>query len=498
MKTRAWTSAVAVLVLGCGGSSSHNPADASVDAPADAPILRTVSGTLDITFVNPAGDMVLPVDLSATPISALALPSFTEYSGSGAMDGTFSISNLPVGSFYLVLGTRYLEMSADSVDLSYSLVGRPDDRRATAPTDLTFNVTGLAAWQSTDELQMFSPGSATSAYGMESNAIAGAPQVAATSLSGFEYDLSTAYIPNLIDGSSGDQLTLTHLATQTDSVRVFRTAAETFVPDSFDVANGGTATLAGAFTPLTTTTSNVPWDRPAFAAELTAHSPGSQPTNFSTLAISTLPEAETRGFYTSEPDVLIFAPGYKTDSTAVSATWAYGEPFPSTWTEFAWCRYYTYRFIQLPGTTNTAIFGRLLAYRELSTVSDQAPLEPEVGMVVSPQINGKDAFGTALMTGVGTTPTLSWSPPTVGVASRYYVTVNSVLDQGGQTTLQETATIETALPQAAIPPGILTAGQTYVFEIGARSAPSIDLTATPNAYSFPEGWGTVTTTMVTP
>ncbi len=171
-------------------------------------MLRTVSGTLDITFVNPAGDMTLPIDLSAIPISALALPSFTEYSGAGSSDGTFSIPNLPVGSFYLVIGTRYLEMTGDTVDLSYSLVGRPDDRRATAPTELTFNVTGLAPWQSTDQLQMFSPGSATTAYAMESNATAGAPQVAATSLSGFEYNLQNADVANLIAGSAGDQLTL--------------------------------------------------------------------------------------------------------------------------------------------------------------------------------------------------------------------------------------------------------------------------------------------------
>ncbi len=481
MNIWAWGSAVAALVVGCGG-----------------PAVRTVSGMLNITFVNPAGDMTVTVDLSTMPISALALPSLTEYSsGNGRADGTFSIVDLPVGSFYLVLGTRYLEMSGDSVDLSYSLAGRPDDY-AKLPTDLTFNVTNLAAWQSTDELQIFSPGSGTAAYGMESNAISGAPQVAATSLAGFEYDLSAASNPTLIAGSAGDQLTLTHLATQTDGTRVFRTAAETFVPASFDIANGGSATLAGAFSPLSTTTSDVPWDRPAFAAEMAAHAPGSLPYNYSTLAISTLAEADTRGFYASEPDVLIFAPGNLTDSTAVSATWAYGDPFPTTWTEFAWCRYYTYRYIQLAGTTPVAISARLLAYRELSTVSQQAPLEPEIGLVVSPQINGNDAFGTTLMTGVGVTPTLSWSPPTVGVASRYYVTVESVLDDGGQTTLQTIATLETASPQAAIPPGILTAGQAYVFEIGARSAPSIDLDATPNADSFPEGLGIVTTTMVMP
>ncbi len=184
----------------------------------------------------------------------------------------------------------------------------------------------------------------------------------------------------MIDGSSGDQLTLTHLATQTDSVHMFCIAAETFFPDSFDVANGGTATLAGAFTPADDHHLQLSMNRPRLQptdrslAGLTTY-------ELSTLAISTLPEAETRGFFTSEPVYLIFAPGYKTDSTAVSATWASGEP--SEYVDpVACCRYYTYRFIQLPGTTNTAIFGRLLASRTVHRLRS-GTARAGLGMVVS-------------------------------------------------------------------------------------------------------------------
>jgi len=38
----------------------------------------------------------------------------------------------------------------------------------------------------------------------------------------------------------------------------------------------------------------------------------------------------------------------------------------------------------------------------------------------------------------------------------------------------------------------------YAFEIGARSATEIDLEATPNADSLPEGWSSVMSMLVSP
>ena len=107
-------------------------------------------------------------------------------------------------------------------------------------------------------------------------------------------------------------------------------------------------------------------------------------------------------------------------------------------------------------------------------------------------------MGSSLLSGVGKTPKLSWTAPTLGTASRYYVFVDLVSSQGGSSALDHFATIETTDTQATIPPGLLQTGQTYVFEIEARAAAGLDLSATPNAYALPEGYGTVTTTMVTP
>ncbi len=483
------------FVVACGGPGS-TPPDGGADA--DKPRVRTFSGILHHRFVTASGVKDVPANLAGAPLSALVPPSFASFPGTANADGTFSIPNLPVGTFYLVLGNRILVMSADTVDLSFDVLGRFDSRFATASTPLSFDVTGLSAWQSTDEIQMLSPSSGTSAYQMEQTATAGMLALGDTRLTGFTFDLSKANDPALIDGGAADQLTLTQLATQTDGTRTYRTVAKSFTPSGFTIANGGMASLTGAFSTPPQATLDVTWDRPAFAAELVAHSPGSDSHNWSTLAISTVPQASTRGLYTDGADLAIFAPGYLNDSTTVTAPWSYGDPYPSTWGKVAWVRYFRYRFIQLPSATPVAIFSRLLAYRDLSTVSAQAPIEPIMGTVVSPKINSADALGTALLTGIGTMPTLSWTAPTTGTAARYYVTIDLVMLQNGATALKPLATLETADTQLVIPPSLLIAGQTYVFEIESRSVGTVDLAATPNQRALPEGAATVTTTMATP
>jgi hypothetical protein len=292
-------------------------------------------------------------------------------------------------------------------------------------------------------------------------------------------------------------LSFVQLSNANDGSRSYRTVSRSFTPGSFDVANGGTANLTGAFTTVSASAMlDGVWDRPAFDAEIVAHgSPGSLQ-NWSTLAVSPLPEAATRGFYWNEPDVLIFAPGYANDHTPVTMSWPIGDPYPAEWTRITWVRYFRYHYIQLGSATPLAVFDRLFAYRELSTISPQAPIVPIVGLVVEPKVNGVSARGTVMS--VGVTPTLSWTPPTIGTPSRYYVDIYQVTTQTGATTRKRLGYIETSSTEIIVPPGFLATGQTYMFDITARSAIGLDLEATPNRDSLPEGWAVLATGLVTP
>jgi hypothetical protein len=78
------------------------------------------------------------------------------------------------------------------------------------------------------------------------------------------------------------------------------------------------------------------------------------------------------------------------------------------------------------------------------------------------------------------------------------VTVSQVMAVNGATTLRTLAGVETSATQVVIPSGILTAGNTYVFDIQSRSGANLDLAATPNALSLPDARASVTTAMATP
>lgn len=68
--------------------------------------------------------------------------------------------------------------------------------------------------------------------------------------------------------------------------------------------------------------------------------------------------------------------------------------------------------------------------------------------------------------GVGTTPTLSWTAPTTGTVTNYRVRISRVLANG---TTPESFSLFTTNPGVTLPPGILAAGNAYVFSIDAMS-----------------------------
>jgi hypothetical protein len=492
--------ALALLLSACGSSSPKSP-DAGVDAPPDmSPDVptRTVTGHYILHLVSPSGDADVPIDLSHATVEVMVPPDFTPIVGTGSADGTFSVPNVPVGEYYFVAGTHYYVTSADTLDLDTWAVGRSTAEFATQPTNVTLDLTGMDPWQAGDQIQMYSPQSGTLAYSMDADATSGAPAASDTSLNGMVYDLRSADRPSLPDATAGDEVTVVQLSTETDGTRTYNALTHTFSPSGLTVTNGGSATINGAFTaPSASQTLAATWNRPAFAAELAAHFPHAEDDNWSTFGVTALQRAGTLGFFDGGPDLVYFAPGYTTDSSVVSASWPYADPYPADWGRILWNRYEKYRYISLPGAQPTAMFADLEAFRDLTTLADDPQFEPLVGLVLHPRINDDDALSTTPLTDIGGSPTLSWNPPSIGTASKYYVVVYRVNDVGGVTEVQETAVLETAETHLKIPPNLLSNGQPVVFSIEVRST-TADLVAHPHAYGLPDAFSSLPTTIATP
>src|SRR5262249_29691808 len=95
------------------------------------------------------------------------------------------------------------------------------------------------------------------------------------------------------------------------------------------------------------------------------------------------------------------------------------------------------------------------------------PLVPPVSMVRSPKIDDQDLF--ANRSGVGLTPTLSWTAPSTGTVGFYVVSVNTLAVVGTATVLQGGATLVTRNTSLQLPAGVLTAGVPTVISIAAIS-----------------------------
>jgi hypothetical protein len=476
--------ATAVATLSACGGGDDTPAEPD----AGPRPTRTVTGTMQFHLVaGPGEDVPIDVDLSRTPISVLVPDSQQTIPGSGSTTGTFLVPGVPVGPYVLHVGNRWLVRESDSVDLSYSIGGRPDARPATTETNLIMDVTDLAPWGPTDWLELYSPSARTAGYDLQEDATSGVPAPGATSLAGFTYDLSAAYSPGLPSAALGDEVVLTQLATRTVGGRVFQSLVRAFTPADFTATDGGKQSLTGAFTTPPATALALTWDRPAFDRELRAHSPGDAPMTSSYARVYALPDGAPRGTYAPGAELLAFLPGFTGDRAALTTTgWSYGDPFPAAWTRILDVRYTTYQFIG-------DVYKEAGLEQELDLATAGATVTPLLGLPTDVTINGHDA--TVAQAGVGLTPTIAWGPPTFGAPPYYYVAALEVPATGA---LVNGPVLETSGHSVTFPPGLLTAGKRYAFEVTAKLEGDLDLDATPFRRALPSAYAHVTTAFMSP
>jgi len=138
----------------------------------------------------------------------------------------------------------------------------------------------------------------------------------------------------------------------------------------------------------------------------------------------------------------------------------YGNRFPPEWAEFTILE--TSFSLAYPG--NLSGFGSASVFGPPQLLA-AIPVEPLVGPPRDLRLEGQDA--QANLTGLGTTPTLSWSPPSIGTVSRYLVDIRHL--SGGLTMSDVVAWIYTAETSTPIPPGLLVPGQTYSIAVYAEA-----------------------------
>jgi len=427
---------------------------------------RTVSGTEIGHYKNGP----LPVDLSAATVAAFApngSGGYTFLPGSGTSGGTFTIANVPSGFYLLQLGGIYLWTSNTVVDADFKADFRSDTVQADQNTTVTFDLTNLNPWESTDFLEMVCPNNAAF------NLFFGT--VGWTTFTGTDQ-----YFGSLSVGTEGDQYYVFQLITQSVSGYPFTALGRFIAPPKFTQPQSSNTPINGQ---LRSIIQKHTFEANINGADLAKQALAANPKAFlvdTGVYLDAYPGSLAKGENTSTPDMVAYNFGTGQPFITTNGDLGpvrYGNPFPSSWPLFDLYQWLAVTRYTAPGATNSAGIATDAYGNNPKLPTSTSPIKPLVGAVRKPSINHKSFF--ADRTGVGAMPTLKWSPPSVGKATSYNVRVWLLTNSGGNTVTTLIAGLHTQHTSLLIPKGLMSTGQAYVFDIVAIYTPGVNFAKTP-------------------
>lgn len=438
---------------------------AQLENPGQAPA-RTVSGTRVLHYK----DGPVPVDLSTRTIAALVpnvMGGYWTLPGSGTSTGTFSIPNVPYGYYFLQLGGRYLWTRNSVINGDSYESFRSTGVGADPATTLTFNLSNLSPWLPNDVIELVDP--SAPAFQLFTGS-AGEPVFTGT----------FPYTSNLSDSTLGDKTYLLQESTQYAGGYRMLVASRYFSPSNFTQVDATDTQLTGRFRSIAPTQSfrlNV--NGADVAAATLAANPGA--TFASTFfGLDIFPGSMAHGWTGAAPDLVTYdlnadAPPFTENADLGDVM--FGNPFPPAFTLFAVYQYSAQTSYLAPGANSSAAITTYVIGYTVALPSASNPLSLMVGTVLQPAVGGADFF--ANQTGIGFMPTLTWKPPAVGTAHAYSVLVYQLTNNAGSTEAAVIARLQTQGNSITIPPNLLIAGQTYVFQITALYRPGVNLAVNP-------------------
>jgi hypothetical protein len=302
---------------------------------------------------------------------------------------------------------------------------------------------GLAPWATGDDVWWFCPG-AGGAVSTDMAATAGATSLAAQ---------KAGWIGGLVDGNKGDVL----YAAQAQRVQApgghqVATLTRSASFSGVEMANGEVTSVSGTLAPLPSGDSvTLDLRMSQFAALLPELNPAALDQG-ATARVSTAPGVTVTGLLGMNADLLaVTGPGTDVNLGAVK----YGDPFPAAWGQVIFVS--EQAVVPSPGGGGPS--GGIGVFGPVEQIA-AGPIWPVVSPVREPKVEGQSAFGA--LSGVSTTPTLTWSAPGIGTPSSYVVSL-------WQIPSTQVAVLFTTDTSMTLPPGLMEEGSSYYFQITARA-----------------------------
>ena len=459
---------VVAVATACGGGG-----ETEVDAGAPPDVaLSTVRGTRTLDSHSQSEVTSQPVDLQNTAVVAWVLGAdgmYRSIDGTGTVDGDFSIDGVPEELVHVQLDDAYAGTSERDVDFGRDYTGRRGSATGLVGASFTFNLDNLRAWRDNDVLLYYSANTGLWLMYFE-NYAAVEPVVGEAALSGFTVDWQGW---PLVDSTQGDRASVVQYEALTLGGEYVTHPIRVYHAPSFLQESGSDTTLTGSFEEILQTESlSLEWNVAADISHANAVYPEAR-AGLGEATLSVQPGGINPMFFFQRPSLVEFPFVFSTG--ALDLDIPYGNPFPAEWPLFVTASMFFTTDYQLPDLMPGPIFAHM------GTVVDLESYTGTIAVELSP-------VRTIFFSGLSEpdeTPTVSWSPPTIGVPTSYRVDVLRLFDNGGETDNQLMASLTTTETELAIPPGILIEGETYVFRIAAIRSPNLDMASHPHRTPIP-------------
>ncbi|HEY6785494.1 MAG TPA: fibronectin type III domain-containing protein [Gemmatimonadales bacterium] len=454
---------------------------------------RTVSGAFETTHWLDDGSKttVREPPLGKAVLKALLVPdgSATGYTVKAALtdaNQAFSVKDVPAGPYFVQLDNPVypccsggLMVQAVETTLIEQAADTPDFGRVTASrADLTmydygplpaFNISGLDPWAAGDRIQIASA-QGKSYAGLR---LSPSPAEGTTAYDGAQWDF-TEGLPN---ASKGDSVYVYQRSIRT--IGSGGTAAMVQVPTRYARKTDLTVVVGGP--PIDVALAQAPQTGSVrvaarfsqFAALRAQVHPGAvASTLLPGVAVIAVPRSVTfpeMPFKNESTGLLVLLPPAGIATDVDYGAIQYGEFLDSSWRAFLFASYFYDVDVPMPagGVSSAPSVTGIISSR-IALSPDSTAMTPAVGPPTEPRIEDRDAF--VGQSGVGLQPTISWSPPTLGSATSYQISITRMSEPAEGEVHQLTVTLYSGT-RFRIPPGLLKTGALYSTVITARSAP---------------------------
>jgi hypothetical protein len=384
----------------------------------------------------PAPDVNNPPFATVSALVPGAAGSWNTYAGTFTASGSFSIPNVPAGTYLLSFtdgsGVHTLvETASSTVDLGYDVLGRSDATRPAASTPVTLDVSGLTAWDpSGDQVQITS--SNADAWDVPIRGAQLAPLATATPVPGIVDDWFASASGGALNLLAAPDVLYVHDLATTSATRAVALTTHPYQYAASWTSVTGTALTSGTPATINTALTAAPqtgyvagsaaqaldWSLSLFEAQLpgligTAIAPAGS-THTLAVGASAHPLTNPAPVAVGSPILFQMSLPAGTGDFATTASLAYGQFLDATlWNEWRRIDFSAPVSYSAPLSTVALIDEAMLGRAEPMSPTVPTPIVPTLGPVQSPLVNGTlGAF--ASLAGVTTTPTLSWSAPALG------------------------------------------------------------------------------------